>query len=49
MSSLQNATEKIQNQDLEFTIESSGILEIDNVLRSLDKMKETLKASLKKQ
>jgi signal transduction histidine kinase len=49
MSSLQNATEKIQNQDLEFTIESSGILEIDNVLRSLDKMKETLKTSLKKQ
>ena len=49
MSSLQNATEKIQNQNLEFTIESSGILEIDNVLRSLDKMKETLKASLKKQ
>ena len=49
MSSLQNATEKIQNQDLEFTIKSSGILEIDNVLRSLDKMKETLKASLKKQ
>ena len=49
MSSLQNATEKIQNQDLEFTIESSGVLEIDNVLQSLDKMKETLKASLKKQ
>lgn len=49
MSTLQNATEKIQNQDLEFTVESSGILEIDNVLRSLDKMKETLKTSLKKQ
>ncbi|MGW8115276.1 sensor histidine kinase [Caproicibacterium sp. NSD3] len=49
ISSLQNATEKIQNQDLEFTVESSGILEIDNVLRSLDKMKETLKASMKKQ
>ena len=49
MSSLQSATEKIQNQDLEFTVESSGVQEIDNVLRSLDKMKETLKASLKKQ
>lgn len=49
MSSLQNATEKIQNQDLEFTVESSGIIEIDNVLWSLDKMKETLKDSLKKQ
>lgn len=49
MSSLQNATEKIQNQDLEFAVGSSGILEIDNVLQSLDKMKETLKESLKKQ
>jgi signal transduction histidine kinase len=49
MSSLQNATEKIQNQDLGFTVQSSGILEIDNVLRSLEQMKETLKASLKKQ
>ncbi|GKX31569.1 two-component sensor histidine kinase [Vallitalea longa] len=49
MSGMQNATEKIQNQDLEFTVESSGIVEIDNVLWSLDKMKETLKTSLKKQ
>lgn len=49
MSSLQSATEKIQNQDLEFTVQSSGIQEIDNVLQSLDKMKEALKASLKKQ
>lgn len=49
MSGMQNATEKIQNQDLEFTVESSGITEIDNVLWSLDKMKETLKVSLKKQ
>lgn len=49
MSSLQSATEKIQNQDLEFAIKSSGVLEIDNVLRSLDKMKEALKTSLKKQ
>lgn len=49
MSGMQNATEKIQNQDLEFTVESSGIEEIDNVLWSLDKMKETLKVSLKKQ
>ena len=49
MSSLQNATEKIQNKDLEFTVESSGVLEIDNVLQSLDNMKEALKTSLKKQ
>lgn len=49
MSSLKNATEKIQNQDLEFTVESSRVLEIDNVLRSLDKMKEALKTSLKRQ
>jgi signal transduction histidine kinase len=49
MNSLQNATEKIQNQDLEFTVESSGVLEIDNVLHSMEKMKEALKASLKKQ
>lgn len=47
--SLQNATEKIQNQDLNFTVESSGIYEIDNVLNSIDKMKEALKASLQKQ
>lgn len=49
MSSLQNATKKIQNQDLEFTVKSSGVIEIDNVLHSLDKMKEVLKTSLKKQ
>lgn len=49
MSSLQAATEKIQNQDLEFTVQSSGVLEIDNVLRSFDKMKEALKTSLRKQ
>ena len=49
MSSLQNATEKIRNKDLEFTVESSGVREIDNMLQSLDNMKEALKTSLKKQ
>lgn len=49
MNSLKNATEKIQNQDLDFTVESSGVAEIDNVLQSMDKMKEALKSSLKKQ
>ncbi len=49
MEHLQNAAEKIQNQNLDFSIESSGIFEIDNVLFSIDKMKEALKVSLKKQ
>lgn len=49
MSSLQHATEKIQNRDLEFTVQSSGVLEIDHVLRSLEQMKDALKSSLKKQ
>jgi len=49
MRGLQNATGKIQNQDLEFEVESSGVCEIDNVLFSIDKMKEALKTSLEKQ
>lgn len=49
MSSLQHATEKIQSQDLEFTVQSSGVFEIDHVLQSLDQMKNALKSSLKKQ
>ncbi|KLU64098.1 sensor protein SphS [Desulfosporosinus acididurans] len=47
--SLEKATEKIQNHDLNFSVESSGIYEIDNVLYSIDKMKEALKESLQKQ
>ncbi len=49
MSGMQNATEKIQNQDLEFTVEASGILEVDKVLFSIDKMKEALKIALNNQ
>ena len=49
MSGLQKAMEKIQNQDLEFGIEFSGVLEIDNVLFAIDKMKNALGDSLKKQ
>lgn len=49
MSGIQNATKKIQDQDLDFSVEPSGILEVDNVLNSIDKMKEALKASLKAQ
>lgn len=47
--SLQSATEKIQNQDLNFSVESSGIYEIDNVLDSISTMKEALKTSLQEQ
>lgn len=47
MRGLQNATDKIQHQDLEFVVESSGVVEIDGVLSSIDKMKEALKTSLK--
>lgn len=47
--SLVNATEKIQNQDLNFTVESSGIYEIDSVLDSISTMKEALKTSLQEQ
>lgn len=46
---LQRATEKIQNKDLEFAIQYSGIKEIDAALRSLDSMKTELKQSLEKQ
>lgn len=49
MDNLQHATEKIQSQDLEFTVQSSGVLEIDHVLQSLDQMRDALKSSLKKQ
>ncbi|MCR3758634.1 HAMP domain-containing histidine kinase [Clostridium felsineum] len=49
MDILQNATRKIQNQDLDFYTKSSGIFEIDNILCSIDKMKEALKLSMKNQ
>lgn len=49
MSGLQTATEKIKNQDLEFSTETSGILEIDSVLTSIENMRDALKASLKEQ
>lgn len=46
---LQQATEKIQEQDLDFTVAPCGIREIDEVLHSLDQMKTALKASLFRQ
>ncbi|WP_342420550.1 HAMP domain-containing sensor histidine kinase [Paenibacillus sp. FSL E2-0178] len=49
MAGLQEATGHIQRENLEFTIKPSGIREIDEVLASLDRMKEALNTSLKRQ
>ncbi len=49
MNGLQQATKQIQAQDLDFSIQLSGVMEIDQVLHSMDTMKETLKTSLQKQ
>ena len=46
---LQTATEKIQNKDLEFEVQYSGIQEIDAALQSLESMKTELKRSLETQ
>lgn len=43
------ATEKVQNQELEFAIAPSDIREIDTVLSSMDKMRKALKESLERQ
>lgn len=47
--SLKNATQKIRERDLEFLVEYSGIKEIDDVILSLNNMKDELKNSLKEQ
>lgn len=49
MELLKNTTEKIEQQDLDFVVESSKIYEINNILFSMDKMKLALKNSLEKQ
>ncbi|WP_255504987.1 sensor histidine kinase [Lysinibacillus sphaericus] len=49
MFGLQEAIEKIQNQNLDFTINHSGIREIDEISVSLEQMKEALNSSLKQQ
>lgn len=49
MKGLQDSMERIEKQDLDFPVESSGVLEIQNIINSINKMKEALKASLKKQ
>ncbi|SCN25021.1 Sensor protein CreC [Clostridium sp. N3C] len=46
---LQIATEKIENKDLEFEVQFSGIQEIDIALQSLESMKTDLKRSLEMQ
>lgn len=46
---LLEATERIQQQDLDFPIQTSGIEEIDQVLLSLDQMKTALKTALQQQ
>lgn len=49
MAGLQEATENIRRENLEFAVQPSGIVEIDEVLGSLDRMKEALQTSLEKQ
>lgn len=49
MAGLQKATDSIRQENLAFTVQPSGIMEIDEMLASLDQMKEALQASLKRQ
>lgn len=49
MAGLQEATDSIRQENLAFTVRPSGIIEIDEMLVSLDQMKEALQASLKRQ
>ena len=49
LSPLIQATEKIQNQELEFSVISSDIKEIDAVLKAVDDMRAALKRSLEDQ
>ncbi|GIO35419.1 two-component sensor histidine kinase [Paenibacillus antibioticophila] len=49
MSVLQETTQKIQAEDLNFTVQFSGIAEIDHILQSMDQMKTALKKSLTQQ
>lgn len=49
MNGLQEATQRIQEQELDFSIQYSGIAEIDQVLRSMDQMRDALKNSLEQQ
>lgn len=49
LKSLLVATEKIEEQDLDFNIGASNIKEIDMVLQGIDKMKGSLKTALEEQ
>lgn len=49
MMGLQEAIEKIQNQNLDFTIKPSGIREIDDISVSFEQMKDALYTALKQQ
>ncbi|UQZ35298.1 sensor histidine kinase [Paenibacillus sp. PK3_47] len=49
LAGLQEATGNIRRENLEFTVEPSGIREIDDVLASLEQMKDALQTSLKQQ
>lgn len=49
MNGLQEATRRIQEQELDFSIQYSGIAEIDRVLQSMNQMKDALKNSLEQQ
>jgi two-component system, OmpR family, lantibiotic biosynthesis sensor histidine kinase NisK/SpaK len=49
LAGLQEATEHIRRENLEFAVKPSGIFEIDEVLASVEQMKEALRLSLKRQ
>ncbi len=49
MAGLQEATDHIRRENLEFSAKPSGIREIDEVLASLEQMKDALRASLTRQ
>lgn len=49
MASLQVAAHHIEAKNLDFTVQYSGVREIDEVLSSLDQMREALKKSLQQQ
>ncbi len=49
MNPLVMITEKIQNQDLDFSIEKGNIKEINSILTAMDKMRDELRLSLENQ
>lgn len=49
MSTLTFVTKKVEQQDLEFKISTSGIKEVDEILHSMDCMRNALKDSLEQQ